>query len=141
MAKSKISKPIHIILDGDNYSFWAQGMCSFLKGHKLWLYVTGQRHPPKQQKDKTKDAFALRLEDWDSINHQIITWLRNTSTPSVSMEFRGYDTAKDVWNMLASQYAGSDGAREHYVMTRISILQRLHGRSNTWDEVLECRTR
>ena len=27
------------------------------------------------------------------------------------------------------------------VMTRISILQRLHGRSNTWDEVLECRTR
>uniref|UniRef100_A0A2N9GFC2 Reverse transcriptase Ty1/copia-type domain-containing protein n=1 Tax=Fagus sylvatica TaxID=28930 RepID=A0A2N9GFC2_FAGSY len=37
----------------------------FLKGRKLWLYVTGQRHPSKQQKDKTEDAFALRLEDWD----------------------------------------------------------------------------
>ena len=49
--------------------------------------MTGQRHPPKQQKDKIEDAFALRLEDWDGINHQIITWLRNTSTPSVSMEF------------------------------------------------------
>ena len=106
MAKSKISKPIHVILDGNNYSLWVQGMCSFLKGRKLWLYVTGQRHPPKQQKGETEDAFTFRLKDWDGINHQIITWLCNTSTPSVSMEFRGYDTAKDVWNMLASQYAG-----------------------------------
>ena len=61
MTQSKISKPIHVILDGDNYSFWAQGMCSFLKGRKLWLYVTGQRHPPKQQKDETEDAFTLLL--------------------------------------------------------------------------------
>uniref|UniRef100_A0A2N9IJZ0 Integrase catalytic domain-containing protein n=1 Tax=Fagus sylvatica TaxID=28930 RepID=A0A2N9IJZ0_FAGSY len=60
--------------------------------------------------------FALRLEDWDGVNHQIITWLHNTSTPSVSMEFGGYDTAKDVWDMLASRYAGSDGAREHHLM-------------------------
>ena len=111
MTQSEIiSKPIHVILDGDNYSLWAQGMCSFLKGRKLWLYVTRQHHPPTQQKDETEDAFALRLEDWDGVNHQIITWLRNTSTPSVSMEFGGYDTAKDVWDILASRYAGSDGA-------------------------------
>ena len=38
-------------------------MCNFLKGRKLWLYVTIQRHPPKQHKDEIEDAFALRLED------------------------------------------------------------------------------
>jgi hypothetical protein len=81
--------------------------------------VTGQRHPPTQQNDETEDAFALRLEDWDGVNHQIITWLRNTSTPSVSMEFGGYDTAKDVWDVLASRYAGSDGAREHHLMVTL----------------------
>ena len=63
MAQSEISKPIHVILKGDNYSLWAQGICSFLKGRKLWLYVTGQRHPPKQQKDKIENVFAFRLED------------------------------------------------------------------------------
>ena len=41
MAQSEISKLIHVILDRDNYSLWAQGMCNFLKGRKLWLYVTG----------------------------------------------------------------------------------------------------
>uniref|UniRef100_A0A2N9HM25 Integrase catalytic domain-containing protein n=1 Tax=Fagus sylvatica TaxID=28930 RepID=A0A2N9HM25_FAGSY len=124
MAQNEIiSKPIHVILDGDNYSLWAQGMCSFLKGRKLWLYVTGQRHPPTPQKDESEDAFALRLEDWDGVNHQIITWLRNTSTPSVSMEFGGYDTAKDVWDMLASRYAGSDGAREHHLMVTLYQLR------------------
>ena len=96
MAQSEISKPIHVILDRDNYSLWAQGMCSFLKGRKLWLYVIGQCHPSKQQKDETEDAFSLRLEDWGGVNHQIIIWLCNTSIPSVSMEFGGYDTVKDV---------------------------------------------
>uniref|UniRef100_A0A2N9HDD0 Integrase catalytic domain-containing protein n=1 Tax=Fagus sylvatica TaxID=28930 RepID=A0A2N9HDD0_FAGSY len=98
-------------------------MCSFLKGRKLWLYVTGQRHPPKQQKNKTEDAFALRLEDWDGVNHQIITWFRNTSTPSVSMEFGDYDTAKDVWDMLTSRYAGSDGARKYHLMITLYQLR------------------
>uniref|UniRef100_A0A2N9GS30 Reverse transcriptase Ty1/copia-type domain-containing protein n=1 Tax=Fagus sylvatica TaxID=28930 RepID=A0A2N9GS30_FAGSY len=74
-------------------------------------------------KDETEDVFALRLEDWDGINHQIITWLRNTSTPSLSMEFGGYDTAKDVWDMLASRYAGSDGAREHHLMITLYQLR------------------
>ena len=32
------------------------------------------------------------------------------------MEFRRYDTTKDVWDMLTSRYAGSDGAREHHLM-------------------------
>ena len=35
------------------------------------------------------------------------------------MEFGGYDTAKDVWDMLASRYAGSDGAREHHLMVTL----------------------
>ena len=99
-------------------------MCSFPKGCKLWLYVTGQRLPPKQQKDETEDVFALRLKDWDGVNHQIIIWLCNTSTPSISMEFGGYDITKDVWDMLTSRYAGIDGVREHHIMVTLYQLHR-----------------
>ena len=58
--------------------------------------MTGQHPPPKQQKEETTDAFAIRLENWDGVNHQIITWLRNTFTSFVNMKFGGYDTAKDI---------------------------------------------
>uniref|UniRef100_A0A2N9HIU0 GAG-pre-integrase domain-containing protein n=1 Tax=Fagus sylvatica TaxID=28930 RepID=A0A2N9HIU0_FAGSY len=75
---------------------------------------------------------------------KIITWLRNTSTPSVSMEFGGYDTAKDVWDMLASRYAGSDGAREHHLMVTLYQLRQDPGERITafhsrmrflWDQI------
>ena len=39
------------------------------------------------------------------------------------MEFGGYDIAKDVWDMLASRYAGSDGAREHHLMVTLYQLR------------------
>jgi hypothetical protein len=67
MAQNEISKPIHIIFDRDDYYLWAQAMCSFLKGRKLWLYMTGQRLPPQQLKDKNANAFAFQLEDWDGV--------------------------------------------------------------------------
>ena len=39
------------------------------------------------------------------------------------MEFRGYDIAKNVWDMLASQYARSDGAREHHLIITLYQLR------------------
>ena len=64
MAQSEISKPIHVILKGDNYFLWAQGTCSFFKGRKLWLYVTGQRHPlnNKGMKLKMHSLFDSKIE-------------------------------------------------------------------------------
>ncbi|MED6176647.1 hypothetical protein PIB30_090238, partial [Stylosanthes scabra] len=36
-----------------------------------------------------------RLEEWDSKNHQIITWFRNTSTPGIHLQFGRFETAKE----------------------------------------------
>jgi hypothetical protein len=43
MAQHEILTHVQAILDGTNYTVWAQSMRSFLKGRKLWLYVTGAR--------------------------------------------------------------------------------------------------
>ena len=42
MANLDVSQPINIILDGTNYSHWAQAFQNFLRGCKLWKFVTSQ---------------------------------------------------------------------------------------------------
>ncbi|KAK9991496.1 hypothetical protein SO802_026481 [Lithocarpus litseifolius] len=76
---------------------------------------------------ETDDAYAICFEDWDGSNHQIITWLCNTSTPSVHKASGGYNTSKEVWVMLASRYSGSDGAREHNLMVTLYQLRQQPG--------------
>ena len=76
-----IIRPITIMLDSPtSYHAWSMNMTVFLKGHKLWKYVTGSipRPVPKPKSKATaaKDAFKTvviandyeeRLEEWESI--------------------------------------------------------------------------
>ena len=96
MSGDEISRLIHVILNGDNFAQWSQAIRSYLKGRKLWLHVFGD-HPIPEQVDKEIDsAYAIRIEDWESANHHIITWFHNTSIPSIVDEFGNIDTAKEV---------------------------------------------
>ncbi|KAK2965341.1 hypothetical protein RJ640_013804 [Escallonia rubra] len=67
------AQPISIILDGSNYILWAQAMRSFIKGKKLWRYLTGDITIPVKTADEPQLKFDERLDDWVSKNHQIIT--------------------------------------------------------------------
>ena len=69
MLGDEISHPIHVIFYGDNFAQWSQAMHSYLKGCKLWLYVSGDR-PIIEKADKENDStYAIRIEDWESANH------------------------------------------------------------------------
>uniref|UniRef100_A0A6N2MZ92 Uncharacterized protein n=1 Tax=Salix viminalis TaxID=40686 RepID=A0A6N2MZ92_SALVM len=67
---------------------WIQGMKNFLIGHKLWRIVTGDIIKPTKEKDETDTKFADRLEEWESKNHQIITWFCNTSVPAIHIQLQ-----------------------------------------------------
>ena len=69
MPGDEISRLIHVIFNGDNFSQWSQAMCRYLKGHKLWLYVSGDRPIPEQVDKESDSAYAIRIEDWESANH------------------------------------------------------------------------
>jgi hypothetical protein len=49
-----IVRPIDVILDGSNYSTWAQNMEVFLKRRRLWSYAIGAV-PKPVQKDNEKE--------------------------------------------------------------------------------------
>ena len=76
----------------------------------MWLYVSSDRPIPEQVDKETDFAYAIRIEDWESANHHIIIWFRNTSIPSIVDEFGNIDIAKEVWDLLVTRYAGPSGA-------------------------------
>ena len=66
---------------------------------------------------ETNSAYAIRIEYWESANHHIITWFRNTSISSIVDEFGNIDIAKKFWDLLVTRYAGLSGAR-NFKLTR-----------------------
>uniref|UniRef100_A0A2N9I7J4 Uncharacterized protein n=1 Tax=Fagus sylvatica TaxID=28930 RepID=A0A2N9I7J4_FAGSY len=91
----------------------APGSFLFIKGRKLWFYVTGEMKKPVKGSSEDENAFRIRLIEWDSNNHQILTWLRNTSIPSISNLLGNFDDARTAWDMLAKRYSSSHGTREY----------------------------
>ena len=73
MEKFDDSRPIQTVRGGNNYLLWAEEISSFLKGRKLWRYVTGEINRPVKKTKEEEDAFYDRFEDWDCKNHQILT--------------------------------------------------------------------
>ena len=71
-------------------------MPSYLKGRKLWLYVSSDRPIPEKEDKEIDSAYVIQIEDWESANHQIITWFHNTYIPSIVDEFGNTDIAKEV---------------------------------------------
>ena len=117
MQGDEISRSIHVIFYGDNFAQWSQVMRSYLKGLKLWLYVFGDRPIPEKEDKETYSTYAIRIEDWESANHHIITWFRNTSISSIVNEFGNIDIAKEVWDLLVTRYVGPSAAR-NFKLTR-----------------------
>ena len=96
MPGDEIYRSIHVIFNGDNFDHWSQVMHSYLKGRKLWLYVSDDR-PISEQVDKETDStYAIRIEDWENANHQIITWFRNTSISFIVDDFGNIDIDNEV---------------------------------------------
>ena len=96
----EITHPITVILDGPaSYHAWSQNMIVFLKGRRLWRYVTGDI--PKSVLGSVIDSdssdgdsianavvqlddFEAHLEEWESIQCWILSWFINTSMPAIS---------------------------------------------------------
>ncbi|KAL6316677.1 hypothetical protein AAG906_019590 [Vitis piasezkii] len=97
-----LSRPINTVLEGNkNYLSWSQAMRSFLKGRMLWHYCTGVMTIPVKGASEGDAVFLNRMIEWDSHNHMILTWIRNTSIPSISNLMGSFDDAKSAWDMLA----------------------------------------
>ncbi|WJZ92453.1 hypothetical protein VitviT2T_011445 [Vitis vinifera] len=83
-------------------------MRSFLKSRMLWHYCTGTITIPVKGASEEDVVFLSRMFEWDSHNHMILTWIRNTSIPSISNLLGSFDDAKSAWDMQESGQSIND---------------------------------
>ena len=108
---------------------WSQAISNFLKGRKLWHYVTRDIKAPVQSTDETPIEYIVRLEEWNSKNHQIITWIRNTSITSISLQFGRFDIVHALWDFLATRYTSADLACQYQLLTSLCRQRQEPGQS------------
>ena len=155
MDRPDASHPIFVILDGSNYVLWAQAMSSFLKGKKLWRIITGDITQPVKDTAETTISPATptyedRLEEWDSKNYQIITWFRNTSVTSISLQFGRFQLdsvttpAKDIWDFLKERYQTTGLAHQYQLQSQLHRMRQESSQSindflsqmySVWDQL------
>ena len=106
-------------LDGMNYSYWSYVMRNFLKGKKLWGYVTRTSVKPKS----TNKNYATELDTWEANNSKIITWIINSVELSIGARLAKYEMTKEVWDHLQRLYTQSNFAKEYQLEIDIRALQ------------------
>ncbi|KAK5785187.1 hypothetical protein PVK06_039741 [Gossypium arboreum] len=102
---SGLTIPCHR-LNGNNFLEWSQSVKIFHLGRERLDYVTGEIKKPAV----TDAGFAKWMRD----NGQVMTWLLNSMTPSISRNFLLYTTAAEIWSAVRETYSSTDNIAELY---------------------------
>jgi hypothetical protein len=83
---------VSMSLDGNNYSYWSYVMRNFLKGKKMWGYVSGTFVIPRN----TDEGYAALIDAYEANNSKIIIWINNYVEHSIGIQLVTYETSKEV---------------------------------------------
>ena len=86
--------------NGSNWTFWKTRIVPYLKGSKLWPYISGTTpRPGATETDK--------LIRWEEINAQALSTILLNIAPNVQDRL-DCSSAKTAWDGLVSRYAQAD---------------------------------
>ena len=104
-------------------------MCSFLKGRTLWHYCIGAITISVKGVSEEDVVFLGRMIEWESHNHMILTWIRNTSIPSISNPLGSFNDAKSAWDMLSKRNSTTHGFMKYQLVVELHQLRQEPGQS------------
>jgi hypothetical protein len=67
-------------------------MRNFLKGKKMWGYVSGTFVIPRN----TDEGYAALIDAYEANNSKIIIWINNYVEHSIGIQLVTYETSKEV---------------------------------------------
>ena len=114
-------------------------MRNFLKGKKMWGYVSGIYVVPKN----TEEGDVASIYAWEANNAKIITWINNSFEHFIGTQLAKYDTAKEVWNHLQRLFMQLNFAKQYQLKNDIralhqknmSIQEFYYAMTDLWDQL------
>jgi len=71
-------------------------MRNFLKGKKMWGYVSGTYMISKN----IEEGDVVLIYTWEANNAKIITWINNSVEHLIGTQLAKYEIIKEVWDHL-----------------------------------------
>lgn len=95
-----------IVLNGNkNYIPWSRSVTIGLSGRGKLQYVTGTKEKPKPtDPQKQTEAETIKIEEWQTADHMVMSWLLNTMEPQIANMFMYYSSSKEVWDKAKKLY-------------------------------------
>jgi len=101
----------HLNKEGSNWTFWKTRIVPYLKGSRLWLYISGTMPKPAV-------TDIDKLAKWEEVDSQALSMILMNIVPNVQA---GLDcsSAKATWDGLSSRYAQIDPIAQNLAQTRL----------------------
>src|SRR5882724_1302458 len=97
--------------DGSNWTFWKTQMVPYLRGSRLWPYISGM--VPRHRDIKTEKVIR-----WEEIDAQALSTILMNITPNVQAGF-DCSSAKMAWDGLVSRYAQANPIAQNLAHARL----------------------
>src|SRR5882724_4023025 len=109
--------------DGSNWTFWKTRIVLYLKGLRLWPYISGVMQRPA-------DMEVEKLAKWEEFDTQALSMILMNIVPNVQA---GLDcsSAKVAWDGLTSHYAQVDPIAQNLAQTRLRMKHFVEGGTET----------
>src|SRR5882724_10626119 len=109
--------------DGSNWTFWKTRIVPYLKGSRLWPYISGVMQRPA-------DMEVDKLGKWEEMDAQALSMILMNIVPNVQA---GLDcsSAKAAWDGLTSRYAQVDPIAQNLAQTRLCTKCFVEGTAET----------
>src|SRR5882724_9589211 len=108
---------------GSNWNFWKTRIVPYLKGSKLWPYISGTT--PKPNATDTE-----KLNRWEEVDAQALSTILMNIAPNVQA---GLDcsSAKTTWDSLVNRYAQADPIAQNLAHACLHAKRFLEGNTET----------
>jgi len=108
---------------GSNWNFWKMRIVPYLKGSKLWPYISGTA--PKPNATDTE-----KLNRWEEVDAQALSTILMNIAPNVQASL-DCSSAKTAWDSLVNRYAQADPITQNLAHAHLNAKRFLEGNTET----------